>query len=129
MKLADQQVRSLCAHMGYGDPSAPLWFVGTEEGLGGATTQAENDRNLLARCSWAPVMDMHEAHLTLREKGCPIDISQPRAGHIGVWQWIAKIARAFAGQCDFETVDGANLLIRSPQGLGRSGGETFLTEL
>jgi hypothetical protein len=129
MRLDEQQMRGLCGHLGYGNPKAPLWFVGTEEGLGGKTTKAEDDENIIARCAWSPVMDMFEAHRTLKEGGVPIDISKPRAGHVGVWQWMAKIARAFQGATDFRDTRTANDYIRSENGLGRSHGRTFLTEL
>lgn len=129
MKLDQRQARAIARHVGYGKPTARLWFVGTEEGLGGAASDEENTENLLARSKWSPVMDMFEAHQSLRERGEFIDISQPRAGHVGVWQWMSKIARAFEGHDDFSDTSKANDFIRRKGGLGRKDGNSFLTEL
>src|SRR5438067_1351843 len=129
MTLDHDQAAGLASHVGYGSAQAPLWFVGTEEGLGGATSPEEDSYNLLARAAWLREMDMHLAHRTLKENGTFIDISRPRAGHIGVWQWMAKIARGFDGAADFCGTNKANAYIRSSIGLGRTEGTTFLTEL
>ncbi len=33
--LSDLQMKGVLSFVGYGSPSAPLWFIGAEEGLGG----------------------------------------------------------------------------------------------
>jgi len=33
--LSDQEKKGVLSFIGYGSPSAPLWFIGAEEGLGG----------------------------------------------------------------------------------------------
>ena len=127
MTLSTDQVKSLASFIGYGNPHAKLWFVGAEEGLGGAMTPEEVSVNLLARSEWNAVMDMHAAHQTLRERGQFIDISRPRRGSTTVWQFMSKIARAFEGACDFMDGDRATEYKRTR--LGCNDGNTFLTEL
>lgn len=127
MLTAEEQT-GIMSFLGYGNPQANIWFVGLEEGLGGAMSLEEEGSNLRARGSWAPLMDLHEAHLTLREAGRPIDISQPRPGSTTVWMWMARICLAFEGwsysKHDKETV---HKYVRTK--LGRREGASFMTEL
>ena len=61
MELSAHEVRGLARHIGYGNPAAPMWFVGGEEGLGGKMSAREQAENLAARASWEPVMDIADA--------------------------------------------------------------------
>lgn len=127
MVLTDQQIENLTSFIGYGNPSANIWFVGSEEGLGGAMSADEISQNLLSRGSWRAIMDMRAAHLTLREGDQPIDIERPRKGHTGVWRWMSKIMLAVEGCSDWS--DAKLALSYAQNKLGREGGATFLTEL
>lgn len=125
--LTQQHFSGVAASLGYGNPAGPVWFIGAEEGLGGAMSEGEQEANIMARSQWDAVMDMFEAHLTLTEDGKAIDISQPRKGSIGVWLWMARIARAHAGMANPLDKELATEYVR--QRLGRKDGTTFLTEL
>lgn len=127
MELSAAHVRGIANHIGYGNPSAPLWFVGAEEGLGGKMNEHEQAANLTARATWAPIMDMAEAHAMLREGGNYIVDLINRTGATGPWRCMARIARAFEGKNDFADRDLAAQYVR--QRLGRKGGDTFLTEI
>jgi len=125
-KLSTTDVENIVGFLGYGNPKESVWFIGIEEGLGGADS-ADAVENLKARGAFAPIMDLREAHHgKLREGGAPInfDVRPPRTQ---VWQWIAKIMRAYQGRNDWKDVNCANEYIRCS--LGRYNGMTFLTEL
>lgn len=127
MVLTESEVRGLARHIGYGNPAAPLWFVGGEEGLGGSMSAREQADNLTARASWEPVMDMAAAHRTLREAGGFIEDLIDRPGATMTWRFMARIARAFEGAADWDDAAGAADYVRHQ--LGRDNGQTFLTEL
>ncbi|GAO40231.1 hypothetical protein SCH01S_45_00740 [Sphingomonas changbaiensis NBRC 104936] len=126
--MNDELRQRLNKFIGYGNPAGPVWFFGAEEGLGGKMNPQEQQRNLLRRCEWEPVMDMFEAHQTLCEAGEPIDISSSkRKGHTGVWRWMSRVARAFDGASNYLDATHAAAFMRNS--LGRRDGSTFLTEL
>jgi len=127
MELTAAQVRGIANHIGYGNPSAPVWFVGAEEGLGGKMSTTEREANLAARATWEPVMDMLEAHRMLQEGGGYIRDLIDRSGSTGVWRIMARIARAFEGAVNFENAEKAAEYVRDR--LGRAAGSTFLTEI
>ena len=87
---------------------------------------ADTIRNLKARGSFENVMDLHEAHLRLNENGHPIDIER-NAPSTQVWQFMAKIMRACGGHEDWKDSASVKEYIRFR--LGRSNGDTFMTEL
>jgi hypothetical protein len=116
----------ICDFLGYGNEEAPLWFVGGEEGFGGRMTEAEMMASLQARAAWAPVRDMYEAHLEFTEAGSVIDISKKRSGSIAVWLWMSRIALVLSGATYAQAC--ANAREYAYNRLGRSSGETFLTE-
>lgn len=139
--LSDQEKKGVLSFIGYGSPSAPLWFIGAEEGLGGKMLDDEVQQNLSARSHWDEFMDLRGAHLTLTENGRPIDVGvkQRGRGSQTVWLWMSRIARAYQGDhndwCDREK---ARTFMQN--WLGRAGAkfvdvptpkpvETFLTEL
>lgn len=127
MGLTESEVRGLARHIGYGNPAAPLWFVGGEEGLGGKMNMREQADNLAARASWKPVMDMAAAHRMLQEAGGFIEDLIDRPGATTTWRFMARIARAFEGAADWQDAGEAASYVGHQ--LGRSNGRTFLTEL
>lgn len=127
MTLSDQEQTSLLSFVGYGSPSAPLWFIGAEEGLGGALSDDEEEHNLHARGQWREFMDLCEAHMTLKEAGKPIDVTKKRKGSVAVWLWMSRIARAYEGREDWPDRERAREYVQ--RWLGRPNGITFLTEI
>jgi hypothetical protein len=128
-KWSQSECEKILGFLGYGSSSASIWFVGQEEGLGGKMSELDDEagRNLRARGKWENLMDLHEAHLTLTEQGMPIDITKPRRGSSTVWLWMSRIARAYEGFTDWRDREKAREYMRSR--LGRSTGDTFMTEL
>jgi hypothetical protein len=130
--LSKDEIRRIANFLGYGNSSATLWFIGIEEGLGNMN-DVDACLNLKARGSFESVMDLHKAHLLLRENGQFINIEQnpPKGSKSGqntrVWQWMSKIARAYEGNDDWIDVTLAKNHIGCC--LGRSNRDTFLTEL
>jgi len=123
--LRPDQVEGIVSFLGYGNPDAPVWFIGIEEGLG-AMDPADLLHNLEARSSFEPVMDLYQAHRQLQENGKPIDIEQNPPG-TQVWQYMAKIMLAREGKFRPEhPKNGVENYVRSQ--LGRFNRETFLTE-
>jgi hypothetical protein len=126
LELSIEEVENIIGFLGYGNPTGSLWFIGIEEGLGGADS-AEAVHNLKARGTFPAVMDLRDAHHTrLRENGTLINFDA-RPPLTPVWQWAAKIVRAYEGNDDWRDVSSANEYVRYH--LGRSDGTTFLTEL
>jgi hypothetical protein len=139
--LSTEEIGRIVNFLGYGRPSAPVWFMGIEEGLGNMNSQDVYE-NLKSRAGFEGTMDLREAHMRLREQGRPIDIeNQPPSTQ--VWQWMAKIMLARQGYEDWsdlvstkeDTRSRARKHIQScakkyiQYQLGRSNGNTFLTEL
>lgn len=140
-ELSVEDIGRIVNFHGYGRPSAPVWFVGIEEGLGNMNPQ-DISANLKARASFESTMDLHEAHMRLQERGSPIDIEkQPPSTQ--VWQWMAKIMLAREGIENWSDLISTNKEIQSrarkdirscakkyiQYQLGRFNGNTFLTEL
>ena len=139
--LSDQEKKGVLSFIGYGSPSAPLWFIGAEEGLGGKMLEDEVQQNLRARSHWDEFMDLRGAHLTLMENGRQIDVSvkQRGRGSQTVWLWMSRIARAYQGNYnDWSDREKARKFMQN--WLGRVSAEfidlpsprpveTFLTEL
>jgi hypothetical protein len=140
LHLSAEEIGRIVTFLGYGSTSAPVWFVGFEEGLGDMTS-ADTVRNLTARGSFEKTMDLRDAHLRLHENGIPIDIAI-KAPSTQVWQYMAKIMLAYNGnkylpessKPDKEARKAAKEWRRSVKEyvcfhLGRSEGQSFLTEL
>jgi len=130
--LSPEEVGRIVGFLGYGrptksteQPTAPVWFIGYEEGLGGMNSE-EALQNLRARAGFDKTMDLYEAHLLLKRKGDAIDFKK-KLPSTPVWQLMAKIMRARDGHKDWKDITPANEYIRSR--LGRFDGDTFLTEL
>jgi hypothetical protein len=125
LDLSPEEAEKIVSFLGYGRLSAPVWFIGLEEGLGKMDDE-DTAKNLKARGNFERVMDLHRAHLHLQAKGQPIDVEiEPPSTQ--VWQYMAKIMRARDGDKDWSEKKSYQKYIRSH--LGRELGDTFLTEL
>ncbi|MGE0716261.1 MAG: hypothetical protein AB7P02_12540 [Alphaproteobacteria bacterium] len=122
--LDDAAIRRVLGFLGYGNPAGRFWFIGLEEGLGGVTPE-EALVNLEARGTYDPVMDLEVAQSRLRKDGAFLDLEK-RKSFSQVWVWIAKIVCACHGERDWESSETWKPYIQTR--LGRSGGDTFLTE-
>ena len=125
LDLSPGEIEVIVNFLGYGRLSAPVWFIGLEEGLGKMNSE-DTIKNLKARGSFEKCMDLHKAHLRLQENGQPIDITV-KPPSTQVWQWMAKIMQALNDHEDWKNLAPAKEYIRSS--LGRCEGHTFLTEL
>lgn len=125
--LDESTVSGILSFLGYGNPRADLWFIGMEEGLG-SMDDGEALANLRTRGEFSPVMDLHAAHLRLREGGKLIDLmdATSKTKFPQAWTWMAKIARARDGHSNWSDLTSAKEYVRST--LGRANGGTFLTE-
>jgi hypothetical protein len=123
--LSTEEVGGIVKFLGYGRPSAPVWFIGFEEGLGGMNLE-EALENLKARAGFEKTMDLYEAHRLLKKGGEFIDFKK-KLPSTPVWQLMAKIMRAHDGHKDWKDIKPAKEYIQSR--LGRCDGDTFLTEL
>ncbi len=124
-ELSIAEVEGIVGFLGYGKPADSVWFIGKEEGLGNMN-EADAKGNLRARAKFDSVMDLYHAHMKLRESGAPIDF-QRKIPSTQVWKFMAKIMRARDGHESWADRVGVNEYIRTQ--LGRSEGQTFLTEL
>lgn len=126
--LSPEQIEGILCFQGYGVPSAPVWFVGIEEGLG-KMSEDDAKHNLRARGSFASVMDLRDAHLRLVERGRPIDIER-KDSFTQVWQYMAKVMLARNGTSNWRDSQAVKQYVRFQLGrCDKSLGETFLTEL
>lgn len=125
MDLSPQEIQNIVRFLGYGNLNAPVWFIGLQEGLGDMDDE-DARANLSARARFEPVMDLHEAHLQLRENGVLMNIEKdPPKTH--VWRFMAKIMLARAGSMAWR--DRATVKEYVGHKLGRQNGQTFVTEL
>lgn len=125
LELSIEAIDAIVNFAGYGSQSAPVWFIGFEEGLGKMDSE-DSAKSLKARGAFENTMDLYNAHLRLWEGGKLIDIER-RTKFTPVWVWMAKIMLARNGHSSWRNTECAKEYIRSQ--LGRSMGETFLTEL
>lgn len=72
LDLPPEEIQRIVGFLGYGRISAPVWFIGVEEGLGGVSSE-EAVKNLKARGGFESTMDLYEACLKLQEAGQPIE--------------------------------------------------------
>jgi hypothetical protein len=127
LDLSPEKITRIVGFLGYGRLSAPVWFIGIEEGLGEMTT-LDASRNLKARANFEKTMDLHEAHKMLHKKGCPIDIEN-KPPSTQVWRFMAKIMLAYNGDDEWRNPKSGRVREYIQFQLGRYNGETFLTEL
>lgn len=125
--LSMEEINRIVSFLGYGNPAAPVWFVGIEEGLG-EMKPADTFENLKARGSFKITMDLRDAHLLLKESGQPIEI-QSKRHFTPVWEYMSKImlARKGKSESEWQALEAVREYVR--YNLGRAGGDTFLTEL
>jgi hypothetical protein len=126
--LLPEEIERIVNFKGYGSITAPVWFIGIEEGLG-KMSDDDARRNLEVRGSFETVMDLRDAHLRLRERCQLIDI-ETKQSFTQVWQYMAKVMLARNGDKNWSELPFAKQYIRFR--LGRRDdvrGETFLTEL
>jgi hypothetical protein len=123
--ISPKEAETIVSFLGYGNRNAAVVFIGLEEGLGNMT-DGDAAENLRARGRFERVMDLHEAHLQLRENGRPIDIAL-KAPPTQVWKYAAKIMLAREKHESWRDRRAVDWYIKSR--LGRKDGETFLTEL
>ncbi len=62
--LTPADIGRILGFLGYGNPAAPLWFIGLEKGIGGMG-DSDVRHNLKARGQWSLVMDLFQSHQTL----------------------------------------------------------------
>lgn len=123
--LSPEEITRIVNFLGYGRLSAPVWFIGKEEGLGEMSSQ-DAAKNLKARATFEQTMDLYEAHLKLLEGGHPINV-ELNPPSTQVWRFMGKIMLARSGQEDWNDSESAKRYVRFR--LGRRDGDTFLTEL
>lgn len=125
LDLSIEEVERIVSFLGYGRTSAPVWFIGFEEGLGDMSDE-EVIKNCKSRGRFERVMDLYEAHLDLFQNGLPInlEVKPPRTQ---VWQYMAKIMLAREGITTWDDKKKVRDYIRLR--LGRKNSDTFLTEL
>jgi hypothetical protein len=124
-EITASQIDKIVGFLGYGSPAGSVWFIGKEEGLGNMD-EGDSLRNLTERAKFESVMDLYQAHKNLLEEGARTDFDQ-KIPKTQVWKFMAKIMRAREGCVDWAETSKANEYIRTR--LGRSDGQTFLTEL
>lgn len=125
LTLTVEEIERIAGFLGYGRSSAPVWFVGFEEGLGNMSDD-DATKNCETRSRFESIMDLYEAHLGLLQKGLPINLEE-KPPRTQVWQFMAKLMLARDGIADWWNMQKVNDYIRFC--LGRKGGDTFLTEL
>jgi hypothetical protein len=121
--LTVSEIDRILGFLGYGNPAAPVWFIGLEEGIAGMSDR-DVRHNLKARGQWAPVMDLMQSHLSLVQDDAPYDIRR-RSSFTQVWTWIAKFTCAIAGVTDWDDLSKAKNYVRDR--LGRTDGNEFMT--
>jgi hypothetical protein len=61
LDLTVEQINRIVGFLCYGNPAAPVWLVGIEEGLGNMNS-ADTLKNLTARGRFKSTMDLRDAH-------------------------------------------------------------------
>ena len=112
----------LLTFVGHGNPAAPCWFLGMEEGIDERTMSL--DENIMVRLQhFAPIMDLHES---VRLLGCPITrTSRPPTS---TWPWMAKILRGLVERAE-DWSDPAEARRFIVERLGKMDGDAFIAEL
>lgn len=95
LDLSPEEITQIVSFLGYGRPSAPVWFIGFDEGLGGQTV-ADVLHNLKVRAEFEKKMDLYEAHKRLHMEGRPIDFEKVLPS-TQVWRFMAKIMLTYNG--------------------------------
>lgn len=117
MKLTKSEWDQLLKFQGYGNLKGPVWFLGIEEKL---PDKRNRNRELRDRLQFAPSMDLAHAQRLLGR-----DI---RKAKTQTWSWMSKFALALLHPA-YDWKDRETIRFYKRNHLGRSNGETFLTEL
>jgi len=133
LDLSPEEITGIVSFLGYGNPSARVWFIGLEEGFGESSDE-EAHNNLKPRSRFESIMDLQEAHLHLNEKERPINI-ETKQTFTQVWLYMAKIMLAINDRNEWSNnttnrkmaLEQAKDYVRFR--LGRKDMDTFLTEL
>ena len=113
-QLTRADVQNLLEFVGYGNPAGPFWFVGMEEA--GDLTPAE----LLTRArEFRPIDDLARAHAL---PGDLTDMAPLRA----TWSGMSRLVLRLSGDAHWR--DRERVRWYQMNKLGRTDGETFLTE-
>lgn len=118
-----EEFQNILNFIGYGNLEAPLWFIGVEEGTEKKprTLCWSLEWELQVRTSWSPVMDMYDAHTTLRNSYW-VTLDFPWA-----WVLIAQLTRGILHHApDWSSFDKAYGYIYNH--LGRATSDTLLGE-
>jgi len=119
--FSSEQWDRILGHLGFGNPDAPLWFIGMEEGLGSRPPEVAL-RNILAL---QERLDADGLRFSFFE-----DSWFPAKSKIATqtWKIMAKYARMLLHRApDWQDSSSADSYIRDS--LGRPDGETLLLEL
>lgn len=114
IRLSPYRIRRLFSFLGYGNPRADLWFIGLEEGGG-------SDAEVVKRSRFRTVEDLRSAHGKLGL----LQFFIGRRPFQPTWRGLSYVALAYRNRRP--TKEAARRYQASR--LGRTGGETFLTEL
>lgn len=113
-RLFKEELERVLKFEGYGNKSAPYWFLGIEEG--GGSIDELRDRARL----FDPVEDLHSA---LKK----INREEILHSHVPTWRVMSKLTMAIQDMPGWqETIRGREYQANK---LGRADGDTFLTEL
>jgi len=126
-KLLPEEAGNVVAFIGYGDPNARLWFIGINEALTNMTKE-DAEYNLKSRSRFLPIMDLKDAHTTLKERGKLMDIAQQQS-FTQTWWWMARSALAFYEGNSWVDTEKARKYIQNELGRFNCKRKTFLTEL
>lgn len=117
LKLNKSELNRLMKFQGYGNLKGPVWFLGIEEKL---PDKSNRNRELKKRLLFDPLMDLAKAQKIL---GREIPNAKTKT-----WNWMSKFALGLLHPA-YDWKDTATTRFYKSEHLGRSNGETFLTEL
>jgi hypothetical protein len=117
MKLTKSEWDQLLKFQGYGNLKGPVWFLGIEEKL---PDKRNRNRELRDRLQFDASMDLAHAQRLLR--------SDIRKAETQTWNWMSKFTLALLHPA-YNWKDRETTRFYKNEYLGRSNGETFLTEL
>lgn len=117
MTFTKSEWDQLLKFQGYGNLKGPVWFLGIEEKLPG---KRNRNRELRDRLQFGASMDLAHAQSLL-------DSDIPKA-KTQTWNWMSKFALALLHP-GYHWEDRETTRFYKTEHLGRSNGQTFLTEL
>ncbi len=115
--MNDAQWQTIESYVGYGSASAPIVFIGMEEGLSkGDNLEAE----LFLRSTYTPYMDLHESF------GDGLNAFLKNPGRRPTWIGMSAIGLRYKGSSDISYASCRNYMLSE---LGRANRDSLLTEL